>query len=71
MDATDDVGVVSIELSVNRTPLSLDINNQATFSSSTPGLFTATARDAKGNAGTDSQDFRVLAPGDTTPPPSA
>ena len=70
VDATDDVGVVSIELSVNGTPLSLDINNQATFSSSTPGLFTATAtaRDAKGNAGTDSQDFRVLAPGDTTAP---
>ncbi|MCD4811316.1 putative Ig domain-containing protein [bacterium] len=68
--ATDDIGVVSVELFVNGTLLPLDASNQAIFSSSTPGIFTATvtARDAQGNAGTGSEDFRVLAPGDNTSP---
>ncbi len=68
--ATDNTEVSSLGLTVNGSPLALDGNNQAIFSSSTPGLFVAmaTAMDPAGNVGTASQDFRVLDPSDTEHP---
>jgi hypothetical protein len=70
VSATDDVGVVSAGLTVNGAPVSLDGSGTATYTSGAAGVFTAvaTALDAAGNEGLDSEEFRFLSPGDTTPP---
>jgi RHS repeat-associated protein len=70
VDATDDVGVVSMALTVNGVPVPLDPSGTATYTSDVAGVFTAvgTALDAAGNEGLDSEDFRFLSPGDATPP---
>jgi len=68
--ATDSGGIASTTLLINGTPVALDGNGMATFSSPTPGVFTveATALDTAGNEGFASTEFRVLTTGDTTPP---
>ena len=70
VNAADNAGVVSQELLVNGVSISLDASGIATYSSLVPGVFTtvATALDASGNEGLDSEEFRFLTPGDTTPP---
>jgi len=70
VNTTDDVGVVSTTLLVNGVAVPLDASGTAAYSSPTPGVFTALAKslDAAGNEGSDSEDFRFLSPGDTTPP---
>ncbi len=68
--ATDNVGVVSRDLTVNGVSVPLDASWNATYSSPAVGVFTATgtALDAAGNEGLDKAEFRVLSPGDGTPP---
>ena len=68
--ASDDVAVTFLELTVNGVVVALDIMGTATYTSGTAGIFTAlaTARDAAGNEGSGSEEFRFLAPGDVTPP---
>ena len=70
VNATDNVGVVSAELTVNGLPVPLDASGTATYNSGTAGVFTAvsTALDAAGNEGLDAEEFRFLSTGDTTPP---
>ena len=53
VQATDNVGVASLTLTVGGTAVSLDGNNQAVVRMSQPGLFdaVATAADAAGNVG--------------------
>ncbi len=67
---SDNVGVVSTTLQVNDTAVVLDDSGTATFSSITPGIFTAiaTAVDTSGNEGVNSAEFRFIVPGDTTAP---
>ena len=70
VNATDNVGVVSRALTVNGVDVPLDASGTATYTSDAAGVFTAvgTALDAAGNEGSDSEEFRFLSPGDTTPP---
>lgn len=70
VDATDNVGVVSMALTVNGVPVPLDASGIATYASDVAGVFTAvgTALDEAGNEGWDNEDFRFLSPGDVTPP---
>jgi RHS repeat-associated protein len=70
VNASDNVGVVSRTLTVNGAPVSLDPSGTATYTSSEAGVFTAVAaaRDAAGNEGSDSQEFRFLSAGDPTNP---
>jgi RHS repeat-associated protein len=67
---TDASPILSRALTVNGTPLLLDDTGHAVFSSPTPGVFmaVATAMDNAGNQGYAETEFRVLVPGDTTPP---
>ena len=68
--ATDNVGVVVMELRIDGTWVALGAGGTATYSSATPGVFTAvgSAWDIAGNSGEDSAEFRFLVPGDTTAP---
>ena len=70
VSATDGGGIASTTLLVNGTPVTLDANGMATFSSPTPGVFTveATVLDTAGNAGFATAEFRVVTTGDTTLP---
>lgn len=67
---TDNVGVVSVEVTLNGTPIALDGNSAAQFTGATPGVYRATASvaDAAGNVAEHSQDFWVTAPGDEDGP---
>jgi RHS repeat-associated protein len=68
--ATDNVGVTSMTLTVNGTPIPLDPEGRATLPDATVGSFTvvATASDAAGNVGTDSQTLVVINPQVTNAP---
>jgi len=70
VNATDNVGVLSKELMVDGVVVPLGPSGTATYTSATPGIFTAvaTAQDGAGNEGTDSEEFRFIVPGDVTPP---
>ncbi len=70
VQATDDVGVVGIQLTMNGQPLVLDANHSITLRGATAGLFnlTATARDSSGNVGTAAVQLRVFDPADTQGP---
>lgn len=71
VDATDNVFVASRTLDVNGTPLTLDGNNQATFSPPSLGAYTATATatDPSGNTGTDMVVFNAVDPATDTDAP--
>jgi beta-lactam-binding protein with PASTA domain len=68
--ATEESGLVTPGLRVNGTPVTLVANGTATFTSATPGVFTAetTAIDAAGNTGFANTEFRFQTPGDATQP---
>ncbi len=68
--ATDDTAVVSTSVLVNGDPVSLDGQGIATYLAPAAGIYNAvaTARDAAGNEGGASLEFRLVVPGDTQPP---
>ncbi len=68
--ADDDTAVTSRSLLVNSSPVTLDGMGVGTFSSPTPGIFTAdaTASDAESNVGNDSRTFLIVDPGLTGAP---
>jgi RHS repeat-associated protein len=68
--ATDNVGVTLLTLTINGTPVPLDTRGQATLPDTTAGTFTlvATASDAAGNVGTDTQTLVVINPQVTNAP---
>jgi RHS repeat-associated protein len=70
VNASDNVGVASRELTVNGIPVPLDAAGTATYSSGEAGVYTAvgTALDEAGNEGLASKEFRFLFPGDVVPP---
>jgi len=70
MGVTDESDILLRELKVNGQTIPLDAAGHASFSSPTPGLFTAvaSAMDAAGNRGEASLELRFLVPGDTIPP---
>ncbi len=70
VNATDDVGVVSRELTVDGVPVLLDPTGRATLPMSAAGTFAvvASARDAAGNSGTASATLAVIDPSDATGP---
>ena len=70
VSATDGGGIAATTVLINGTPVTLDANGMATFSSPTPGVFTveATVLDTAGNEGFATAEFRVLTTGDITLP---
>ncbi len=68
--ASDEVGVSSLEVTIDGAPAQLDENGQLDFSSSSPGVHTVvvTAVDASGNVSTKTLLVGVQDAGDTTPP---
>jgi len=68
--ATDNVGIASMSLTLNGNPVVLDSMGQATLPDNAVGSFTlvATASDAAGNVGTDSQTLTVINPQVTNAP---
>jgi RHS repeat-associated protein len=70
VSATDNVGVTSMSLTLNGNPVVLDSLGRATIPTTTVGSFTlvATASDAAGNVGTDSQTLVVINPQVTDAP---
>jgi RHS repeat-associated protein len=68
--ATDNVGVTALTLTLNGTPVPIDSMGRATLPDTTAGNFTlvATASDAAGNVGTDSQTLVVINPQVTNAP---
>ena len=68
--ATDDVGVESLDLTINGQLVSLDDQQRATFIPSEPGLlsYVATSTDAAGNIGTETAAVRILDVSDVTAP---
>jgi RHS repeat-associated protein len=68
--ATDNVGVTSMTLTLNGAPIPLDTQGRATLPDDTAGTFTvvASASDAAGNVGTDSQTLQVINPQVTNAP---
>jgi RHS repeat-associated protein len=70
VSASDGEGVTSTTLRVNGTIVPLDATGHATFSSATPGIFSAvaTAQDAAGNEGRAETEFRFQTTGDSTQP---
>jgi RHS repeat-associated protein len=70
ISATDNVGVTALTLTLNGTPVPIDSMGRATLPDATAGNFTlvATASDAAGNVGTDSQTLTVIDPHVTNAP---
>ncbi|MBN2449513.1 MAG: VCBS repeat-containing protein, partial [Lentisphaeria bacterium] len=70
---TDDSAILTRGLTVDGNPVLLSAGGQGSFSSPTPGVFSAvaTAMDAAGNTGEASLELRFQLPGDTTPPTAA
>ena len=70
VNATDDVGVVSRELTVDAVPVLLDSTGRATLTMGAAGTFSvvASARDAAGNSGTATVTLAVIDPSDETGP---
>jgi RHS repeat-associated protein len=68
--ATDNVGVTLLTLTLDGTPVPIDSMGRATLPDATAGTFTlvATASDAAGNVGTDSQTLTVIDPHVTNAP---
>lgn len=68
--ANDDLGVSSVTLTINGTPVTLDPQNAATFTPVATGFYTivATATDAASNVGTTTFRLRVVDPADVTAP---
>jgi RHS repeat-associated protein len=68
--ASDNVGVVSLALTMNGTAIPLDSMGRATLPDDTAGVFNlvATASDAAGNVGTNSQTLKVINPQVTNAP---
>ncbi|MCB1045441.1 MAG: hypothetical protein KDC35_21035 [Acidobacteria bacterium] len=68
--ASDNQGIASLSLTIDGVPLPLDGNQQAVFSSATPGVFRAlaTATDTAGLTSTDELTLRVRDAADTDPP---
>ncbi len=68
--ASDEVGVSSLEVTIDGAPAQLDENGQLDFSSSSRGVHTVvvTAVDASGNVSTKTLLVGVQDAGDTTPP---
>lgn len=62
--AADNVGVASLQLTLNGTPIALDAQGSAALDTSTAGFFAlvATATDAVGNFGTANAAFNVVDP---------
>src|SRR5262249_45455334 len=70
VQATDDVAVASLVLTVDGTPVALDRNGRATFTATQAGLFdvVATATDGSGNTSTARVELQVTDPRDTQAP---
>ncbi|MBX2998858.1 MAG: hypothetical protein KF893_10140 [Caldilineaceae bacterium] len=70
VQATDDTGVAEVRLTINRTPVQLNSNDQAVFFPTTAGVYTAraTAIDGAGNVGSDSTLFTAFSGEDNGPP---
>jgi RHS repeat-associated protein len=70
--ATDNVGVTSLQLTVNGYPLTLDANGKAVYTPSAVGIFdvVATASDAAGNVAKAKAQFKAIVP-ETVPAPAA
>lgn len=70
VSTSDGEGVTATTLRINGTVVPLDTNGHATFSSPTPGVFTAvaTAQDAAGNEGRAEAEFRFQTTGDSMQP---
>ncbi len=70
VQASDNVGVVDVRLTMNSQPLVLDANHSITLRGDVAGLYAlkATARDASGNEGSSSASMRVFDPADTQGP---
>ncbi|MES2790039.1 MAG: putative Ig domain-containing protein [Planctomycetota bacterium] len=68
--ATDNRGVSSVTLTMNGVPITLNPQNEATFTPTATGFYTilATATDAASNVGTTSFRLRVIDPADVTAP---
>jgi RHS repeat-associated protein len=70
VNATDNVGVVNRQVTVNGTPVALDANGRATITMPNVGAFpvVATARDSAGNTGTATATLTVIDRTDVTAP---
>lgn len=70
VSVSDNDHVAVTMLQINGIGIFLDYSGTATFTSPSPGIFTAEATgvDNSGNTGMDRVEFRFLIPGDTTPP---
>ena len=68
--ATDEVGVDSVEVTVDGVPVALSANNEFTYTATASGILTvvATVTDPAGNSSVASQRIRVIDPTDTTGP---
>ncbi|MFO0011239.1 MAG: putative Ig domain-containing protein [Planctomycetota bacterium] len=70
IQASDDVGIADVKLTMNGQPLGLDANRSATIRGDATGLRTlrAIAVDTSGNEGTDEATLRIFDPTDTQGP---
>ncbi len=70
VNASDDSAIVGRSLTIDGVSFSLDGNNQAFFTSGTPGVYPAvgTATDEYGNTAESATNIFVVIPGDTDPP---
>ena len=70
VNATDNVGVAAISLTIDGSIVPLNADNQATVTASSPGLITILvgAIDDNGNVGTAETVLRIVDPADINPP---